>query len=170
MQSIYLQSLLLTGARRRELAELKWVDVDFKWQSMTIRDKVEGERTIPLTPYVASLLLELKRINEAPPNIRALRNLEEQGKKFIPSIWVFSSPTSTNGHIEEPRQAHKRALVAAGLPDLTIHGLRRSFGSLAEWTETPAGVVAQIMGQKPSAMPRIWPVAEGWDCSFWGWG
>ena len=152
VQSIYLQSLLLTGARRRELAELKWVDVDFKWQSMTIRDKVEGERTIPLTPYVASLLLELKRINETPPNIRALRNLEEQGKKFIPSIWVFSSPTSTNGHIEEPRQAHKRALVAAGLPDLTIHGLRRSFGSLAEWTETPAGVVAQIMGQKPSAI------------------
>jgi len=38
------------------------------------------------------------------------------------------------------------------LPDLSIHGLRRSFGSLAEWTETPAGVVAQIMGQKPSAI------------------
>lgn len=42
-------------------------------------------------------------------------------------------------------------MTAAGLPDLTLHGLRRSFGSLAEWTETPAGVVAQIMGHKPSA-------------------
>ena len=130
VQSNYLQALLLTGARRRELAELKWVDVDFQWLSMTIRDKVEGERTIPLTPYVAHLLAALPRRNE----------------------WVFSSPTSANGHIEEPRQAHKRALVAAGLPDLSIHGLRRSFGSLAEWTETPAGVVAQIMGQKPSAI------------------
>lgn len=130
VQSNYLQALLLTGARRRELAELKWVDVDFQWLSMTIRDKVEGERTIPLTPYVAHLLSALPRRNE----------------------WVFSSPTSSNGHIEEPRQAHKRALVAAALPDLSIHGLRRSFGSLAEWTETPAGVVAQIMGQKPSAI------------------
>ena len=130
VQSNYLQALLLTGARRRELAELKWVDVDFQWLSMTIRDKVEGERTIPLTPYVAHLLATLPRRNE----------------------WVFSSPTSSNGHIEEPRQSHKRALVAAGLPDLSIHGLRRSFGSLAEWTETPAGVVAQIMGQKPSAI------------------
>jgi integrase len=130
VQSNYLQALLLTGARRRELAELKWVDVDFQWLSMTIRDKVEGERTIPLTPYVAHLLSALPRRNE----------------------WVFSSTTSANGHIEEPRQAHKRALVAAGLPDLSIHGLRRSFGSLAEWTETPAGVVAQIMGQKPSAI------------------
>ena len=34
---------------------------------------------------------------------------------------------------------------------LTIHGLRRSFKSLTEWLEIPAGVVAQIMGHKPSA-------------------
>lgn len=130
IQSAYLQSLLLTGARRRELAELKWVDIDFKWLSMTIRDKVEGERTIPLTPYVSHLLTALPRRNE----------------------WVFSSMAAATGHIEEPKQGHKRALNAAGLPDLTIHGLRRSFGSLAEWTETPTGVVAQIMGQKPSAI------------------
>lgn len=128
--SAYLQSLLLTGARRRELSALQWADVDFQWLSMTIRDKVEGERTIPLTPYVAHLLAALPRRNE----------------------WVFSSPTSANGQIAEPTPAHKRALINAGLPDLTLHGLRRSFGSLAEWTETPAGVVAQVMGHKPSAI------------------
>jgi integrase len=130
IQSAYLQSLLLTGARRRELAELKWADIDFKWLSMAIRDKVEGERTIPLTPYVSYLLRALPRCNE----------------------WVFSSLAAATGHIEDPKQGHKRALRAAGLPDLTIHGLRRSFGSLAEWTEAPTGVVAQIMGQKPSAL------------------
>ena len=128
--SAYLQALLLTGARRRELSALQWHDVDFQWLSMTIRDKVEGERTIPLTPYVAHLLAALPRRNE----------------------WVFSSPASENGQIAEPTPAHKRALINAGLPDLTLHGLRRSFGSLAEWTETPAGVVAQIMGHKPSAI------------------
>lgn len=32
-----------------------------------------------------------------------------------------------------------------------MHGLRRSFKSLTEWQEVPAGVVAQIMGHKPSA-------------------
>lgn len=130
MQSAYLQALLLTGARRRELGALRWDDVDFQWLSMTIRDKVEGERTIPLTPYVAHLLAALPRRNE----------------------WVFSSPAAANGRLAEPTPGHKRALIAAGLPDLTLHGLRRSFGSLAEWTETPAGVVAQIMGHKPSAI------------------
>ena len=52
----YLQGLLLTGARREELAGLRWVDVDFQWGSLIIKDKVEGERTIPLTLFLAHLL------------------------------------------------------------------------------------------------------------------
>lgn len=130
VQSAYLQSLLLTGARRRELGSLKWVDIDFQWNQLTIRDKVEGERTIPLTPYVSHLLAALPRRNE----------------------WVFSSPAAKNGQMVEPSPAHKKALIRAGLPDLTLHGLRRSFGSLAEWTETPDGIVQKIMGHKPSAI------------------
>ncbi|MFZ4539352.1 hypothetical protein [Propionivibrio sp.] len=42
-------------------------------------------------------------------------------------------------------------MTAAGLPALSLHGLRRSFGTLTEWCEVPAGVVAQLMGHKPSA-------------------
>ncbi len=138
--SAYLQTLLLTGPRREELAMLKWDDVDFQWGSMTIRDKVEGVRTIPLTPYVSSLLSGLPRRNE----------------------WVFSTTSHTtapNGkirkkgwHITEPRKAHVAALAAANLPHISLQGLRRSFGTLADWVEIPVGVVAQIQGHKPSAL------------------
>jgi integrase len=127
--SAYLQTLLLTGARREEIAGLRWADVDFKWCSLTIKDKVEGTRTIPLTPYVASLLSPLPRVNQ----------------------FVFSSPTAKSGRLQEPRFQHNNALSVAGIEGLTIHGLRRSFGTLSEWVEVPAGVVAQIMGHKPSA-------------------
>lgn len=130
VQSAYLQALLLTGARRNELARLRWRDVDFQWSSLTIHDKVEGEREIPLTPYLASLLSGLPRRNR----------------------YVFSSPTSKSGHIEDANHAHARALRAAGLPGVTLHGLRRSFGTLSEWVEAPVGVVAQIQGHKPSAL------------------
>ncbi len=125
----YLQTALLTGARREEVAGIRWEDVDFQWKSITIHDKVEGERTIPLTPCVAALLAALPHRNE----------------------WVFSSPAAASGRLQEPRIMHNKALAAAGLPDLSIHGLRRSFGTLAEWVECPAGVSAQIMGHKPSA-------------------
>jgi integrase len=128
--SAYLQALLLTGARREELAGLRWEDVDFQWKSLIIRDKVDGERIIPLTPYVAHLLAALPRRNE----------------------WVFSSPAAASGGLQEPRIAHDRALEAAGLPHITLHGLRRSFATLSEWVECPVGVAAQIQGHKPSAI------------------
>lgn len=128
--SAYLQGLLLTGARREELAELKWSDVDFKLGAMWLKDKVDDEgRMIPLPPYLVSLIKTLPRRNE----------------------WVFSSPTAADGKLAEPRIAHNRALDTAGLDHVTLHGLRRTFASLAEWVEMPVGVVAQIMGHKPNA-------------------
>ncbi|MDD7998713.1 preprotein translocase, partial [Kosakonia radicincitans] len=42
--STYLQAFLLTGARREEMAALRWEDVDFQWDSLSITDKVEGAR------------------------------------------------------------------------------------------------------------------------------
>jgi integrase len=122
----------LTGARREEMAGLRWEDVDFQWRSLHVADKVETEtgRIIPLTPYLASLLAALPRRNE----------------------WVFSSPSAADGKLAEPRIAHNKALAAAGLPHVTIHGLRRSFGTLCEWVEMPSGISAQIMGHAPSAL------------------
>ena len=150
--SAYLQGLLITGARREELATLKWGDVDFRWRSLTLKDKVEGKRKIPLTPYLASLLRELQRINDTPPNKRQLNRMAEQGKEWKPSQWVFFSKTAESGHITEPRPAHVEMLADEGLPHLSLHGLRRSFGTLCEWVEVPSGISAQIMGHKPSAI------------------
>ena len=147
--SAYLQGLLLTGARRNELATLRWRDVDFQWKSLTIRDKVEGERTIPLTPYLESLIAVLPRRNLTAKQIG---DTPDKAKKDVPNEFVFSSPTSKSGRLEEPRNLHNKALVAAALPPLSLHGLRRSFGTLSEWVEVPAGIVAQIMGHKPSAI------------------
>ena len=60
----YLQILLLTGARREELASLKWTDVDLKWKIIVIKDKVEGTRQIPITPYVGQLLANIPKRKE----------------------------------------------------------------------------------------------------------
>ncbi|RDD95028.1 DUF4102 domain-containing protein [Acidovorax sp. BoFeN1] len=124
-----LQMMLLTGARPGEVLALRWEDVNTQWKGISIRDKVEGAREIPATPYMLHLLAALPRRNE----------------------WVFSSPTSASGCLTEPNNPHTRACNAAGLEGLTLHGLRRSFKSLTEWLEVPVGVVAQIQGHKPSA-------------------
>lgn len=122
-----LQTMLLTGARPGEVIEMRWEDVNAKWKGLAIRDKVEGERKIPLTPYVAHLLAALPRRSE----------------------WVFSG--LKGAHITSPNYQLSGVGKVAGIEGLTLHGLRRSFKSLSEWLEIPAGVVAQIMGHKPSA-------------------
>jgi len=124
-----LQMMLLTGARPGEVLSLRWEDINTQWKGIQIRDKVEGSREIPATPYMLHLLAALPRRNE----------------------WVFASNTSATGCLTEPNNPHTRACTAAGLKGLTLHGLRRSFSSLTEWLEVPAGVVAQIQGHKPSA-------------------
>lgn len=126
----YLQALLLLGARPGEVLAMRWEDVGWQWRSIELRDKTNESRQVPLTPYVQALLLALPRRNE----------------------WVFSSPTAADGRICRPNDAHNRACAVAGLQGLTLHGLRRSFATLSEWLEVPAGVVAQIMGHAPSAV------------------
>ena len=126
--SAYLRVLLLTGARREELAALTWENVDFQWRKLTIADKVEVTRTIPLSPYVAHMLATLPRVGP----------------------YVFAS-TGKAGRITDTRASHAKALQSAAIDGLTIHGLRRSFSLLGEAAGAPAGAIAQVMGHKPSA-------------------
>ncbi len=128
--AIYLKGLLLTGARREELAALKWVDVDFRWSRVTLADKVDATRIIPLTPYLAQQLALLPRKDN--------------------NVYVFSCE-SESGHVIDPRASHARAMLDAGITTLTTHGLRRSFSLLGEASGAPAGAIAQVMGHKPSA-------------------
>ena len=137
----YLQALVLTGARREELAGLRWADVDFEWKKLTIADKVEATRVIPLTPYLASLVAGLPRAKFKDGNA---------------TPYVFSSTMSASGRIAEPRAPHDLVLTDAGIPHVSIHGLRRTFSLLGEAAGAPAGAIAQVMGHKPSA------IAEGY--------
>ncbi len=127
--SAYIQMLLLTGARPGELINITWKNVNFQWNQLNIGDKIDGMRTIPLTPYISRLLASLPRRN----------------------TFVFSSPTSGTGHLEDPHDRYTQACAEAGI-EMEIYGLRRSFASLSEWIEMPAGIGAQIQGHKPSGV------------------
>jgi integrase len=97
---------------------------------------VEGERVIPLTPYVSRLLHALPR------------------RKFAdgtPNPSLFSSASAADGRLTIPRNFHSAACKVACIEGLTLHGRRRSFKAISEWLEIPAGVVAKLMGHKASA-------------------
>ncbi|WP_168929151.1 tyrosine-type recombinase/integrase [Crenobacter intestini] len=146
--SAFLQTLLLTGARKEEIARLRWEHISFEWRYIHIvQDKTsEDGRFVPLPPYLCALLQSLPRING----------------------FVFASKQSSTGRIRDARARMQEAIQMAGLPHVTIHGLRRSFSVLADWTECPAGVTRQIQGHaavgaseinykpRPLDMLRLW--------------
>ena len=156
----YLQTLLMTGARPGEVLALRWDDLNTQWRSVAIRDKVDGERQIPLTPFVWTLLAALPRRNGwVFSSARAIslepKHIDRRERYHAARGTVApvgdAAQVSESGRLMNPDIAHRQACMAANLDGLTLHGLRRSFASLTEWLEVPAGVVAQIQGHKPSA-------------------
>ena len=111
-------------------------NVDFQRGLLRIRDRVEGERIIPLTPNVSAPLRDLKARSEvwpmAPRGLRITDRdaAEKMALEWKPSLWAFPSASAASGKLKEPRT--DRCLT-------TIHRLRRSFGTLADWCEVPVG-------------------------------
>jgi integrase len=122
--------VLLTGARRRELAGLRHDQIDYRWDEATLADKVENTRQVPLTPHLKALLTSLPKAPNNP--------------------FVFPAARSASGHIAEPRSVLDRVLQRSGIPHVSVHGLRRSFALLAEAAGVGAAG-AQVMGHRPSA-------------------
>ena len=157
----YLQCLLLTGARREELAALRWEEVNTQWRGLDLKDKIEERRAVPLTPYVAHLLAGLPRRNGwvfssaqslAGDTKNAARRARYHASKGSKAPEGDVSISSASGRLVDPSIAHRRACAAAGLEGLTLHGLRRSFASLCEWLDIPGGISAQIQGHAPQGV------------------
>lgn len=105
----YFLLCLLVGCRRSEALDLKWVDLNF--ESRVWRKAHTKTRRIHLVPIPGALLVRLAALPRA-------------------NEWVFATP-STRGHWC-PELAFQRWDVirqAAGLPDVTIHDLRRTCAS-----------------------------------------
>lgn len=140
----YILTLLVTGARKNEITTLRWPNIDWRWKRMTLHNKdttgggADSKRVVPLTPYLESVLRRAQQRNDNLP----------KGKR---SRWVFASNRKEGEPLKWANNALAEICEAAGIPRLSIHGLRRSFTTLTESADLPAGAVAQIQGHAPTA-------------------
>ena len=115
--------LLYTGARKREVLDATWADVDWERKSWRIPKTKSGKiRHIPLSVGALQLLGQLR--DESAP-------LGEVGHAIM-TEWlqrpIFANPKTGLPYVSffySWDAARKRA----GLPDLRVHDLRHSFAS-----------------------------------------
>lgn len=114
---------LLTGARRSNVASMRWDELDLyaeTWRIPHAKQKSKVSVTIALVPEAVALLQG--RRNDSP--------------------WVFPGQ-GKSAHYSEPKDAWKRLLTAAKIENLRIHDLRRTLGS---W-QAMGGASLQIIGK-----------------------
>jgi integrase len=123
----YLITILFTGLRKNEAAQLRKVDVDLKDKTLTIPDPKNHEaHTLPLPDHLCLLL--------------------EKRMKGSPNEFVFPG-TGKTGHLVEPKKQIYKICSEADLT-FSIHDLRRTFITIAERLDIPAYALKRLLNHK----------------------
>lgn len=151
--------LITTGLRRGECVGLQWGDIDKEKMMLTVTRNVTmdaasdekyhigstktGEsRTVPISPRVYSLLMELKHERE-----------EQCGAAILPTGFVFCSAYSPYKPIypTEPTRWQSKFVKRYHLPNVSPHDLRHTAATLALESGADLKQVQTLLGHKDAS-------------------
>lgn len=121
-----IRMLILTGARKSEVAHARWHDIDFSRQQWRIKHNKSGTtRYVPLSDGVIALL------HDVP--------------KRVGSAYIFPNPETGRPYVNF-YHAWNAVRKKAGLADVRIHDLRHTFASYLVNNGRSIYEVKQILG------------------------
>jgi integrase len=127
--TLYILAALQTGARRGELASLRWSDIDMKARTIAFAKTKNGERrVVPLTDTLREALQALPR-------------------PLDPQAEVFPALSADAVTI-----AFRRLTRDLGIPNLRFHDLRHDVASTLTMAGVPQRTVMEILGHKDPRM------------------
>lgn len=124
-----------TGARRSEILNLKWVDVDLYRQALVIHDTKNNERRrLPIKGHALQVMKDWAKVRR------------------IDTALVF--PATNPKNPLEFKKAWANALEAAGINDFRFHDLRHTAASYLAMNGATLAEIAEILGHKTLAMVK----------------
>ena len=129
--------LIYTGARKRNVLEMKWADIDMKakiWK-------------IPQTKTAQNVTIAL-----VEPAMEVLQRRWEQAE----NEWVFYSPTSKSGHVEDIKRAWASILEKAQITNLRIHDLRHTLATYLIANGADAFIVQRALTHKSLQSTQVY--------------
>ena len=121
-----LRLLALTGARRGEIEQLKWSEVDSDFGCLRLEDSKTGQRIVPIGRVALEVI-------EAAPKVKG-------------SPFVFPSATDPAKPFGQLQKTWRVVRKAAGLEDVRIHDLRHSFASSGVASGQGLVVLGKLLG------------------------
>lgn len=150
-----------TGLRRGELLGLRWIDLDLETGTLTVRQTLvqyaklrttkepkteRSRRTIPL-PVVTIAALRSHRAVQAAEQLAAGPAWTETGLVFTDEIGRATEPATISA-------TFKRHVRDAGLPPISLHGLRHTWATLALDAGVDVLYVAEVLGHSSPAITQ----------------
>lgn len=117
--------LAFTGARKNEVARLRWSEVDLERGYLRLGDSKTGAKVIPIGAPASEVLANLTAVEESP--------------------FVFPA-TSGDAAFQGTEKVWRKLRERAGFPELRLHDLRHSFASVGLARGDALPVIGAILG------------------------
>ncbi|WP_341752533.1 MULTISPECIES: site-specific integrase [unclassified Candidatus Tisiphia] len=130
---------LFTGARKDNVLTMRWEHISFADKKWYI-PKTKSKNKEPYTVILASIVMKILKKRKGESN----------------SEWVFPSERSSTGHLREPKKAWSRLCQKAGIKDLRIHDLRRTYASWMAISGASQYVIGKALNHKDSRSTEIY--------------
>jgi len=129
--NVYLRSFFLlalyTGARKSELLNARWQDLDLARGLLFLPDAKAGARHVYLTPEAVGIIQEIPK-QEGNPYILCGHKYGDRIRNINPAWW--------------------RCRERAGMPDIRVHDLRRTVGSLLATSGANLQTIGEVLGHR----------------------
>ncbi len=119
-----LRLLIFTGARKSEILNLKWSEVDLEKGLLRLEDSKTGAKVIYLNLAAIDILKKIKR----------------------DPVWVIPSDRRDNQPFNGLYKVWERIREKAEIPDVRIHDLRHSFASVAAGLGNGLLIIGKLLG------------------------
>jgi integrase len=128
---------LFTGARRGNILSARWQDFDLAARLWRIPQTKRGTPvTVPLSDAALAVLERTPRIDN-------------------PRGFLFPAH-GDSGHLAEPKKAWADLVSRAGLTDIKIHDLRRTFGSWQAMAGSSLPIIGKSLGHSTTQATQVY--------------
>ncbi|MHB8423255.1 MAG: tyrosine-type recombinase/integrase [Leptospirales bacterium] len=127
---------LFTGARRSNVLQMAWKDLDLENGRWRIPETKAGEPQVVPLHGAALEILKARR-------------------ETVAGFFVFPG-TGKTGHLAEPKKGWARILERAGIENLRIHDLRRTLGSWLATQGESLLMIGRMLGHKSQGSTAVY--------------